>query len=169
MKQLKTISIFILMFILTSSFSQCSSAQYMQDKAPLEIGEVYCQKWIAGVEGGGSGLNIFIPTAISSIELDSVYFRGKAAKLESNPRNGILYIGRFKDESNQMDDIIISSEPNAEYNNPIPRLPKKIPFELKENEGVVSYKKDNKTYYFKIENVSERNLISYPSAPPNKQ
>jgi len=141
----------------------------MQEKAPLEIGEVYCQKWIAGVEGGGSGLNIFIPTDISSIEFDSVYFRGKVAKLESNVQNGILYIGRFRGESNQMEDIIISSEPNVEYNNPIPRLPKMIPFELKENEGIISYKKGNKTYYFKIENISERNLISYPSAPPNKQ
>lgn len=157
------------MFIAMTGFSQCSSTQNLQEKAPLDIGEVYCQKWIAGVEGGGSGLNIFIPTKDSSIKLDSVYFRGKASKLESTVQDGIMYIGRFKGEANQMKDIIISSEPNAEYNNPIPRLPKKIPFGLKDNECVISYKVNHKTNYFRVVNIKEKDLLPYPSAPPNKQ
>ncbi len=157
------------MFIAMTGFSQCSSTQNLQDKAPLDIGEVYCQKWIAGVEGGGSGLNIFIPTKDSSIKLDSVYFRSKAVKLEANPKDGTLYIGRFIGEANQMKDIIISSKPNAEYNNPIPRLPKKIPFALNDNECIISYSQDNNIKYFKIDNVIEIDLIPFPSAPPNKQ
>lgn len=169
MKQLKTISYSLLIFIVTASFSQCSSAQKLQDQAPLKIGQVYYQKWIAGVQGGGSGINIFIPTGNSSVKLDSVYFRGKVAKLETKPQAETLYIGRFKSDLNQRKDIIMSNEPNAEYGNSIPKPTKNIPFELKENECVISYIQGDKTKYFIIKNIAEKEMIPYPSAPPNKQ
>ena len=152
-----------------TSFSQCSSTQNLEDKAPLKIGEVYSQKWIAGVQGGGSGINLFIPTEQSSITLDSVYFRNKAVKLEPNPKEGILYIGRFKSEFNQKKGIIMSNEPNAEYGNPLLETKKKTPFELKDTECVISYIHSGKTKYFKIENIAEKRMIPYPSALPNKQ
>ena len=158
-----------LLFFIVVSFFQCSSAQKLQEKAPITFGEVYCQRWVAGVEGGGSGLNIFIPIKESTIALDSVYFRGKAAKLEISQRKNLLYIGRFHSEINRKRDIIMSNEPYAEYGNKMPITIKKIPFELKDNECVISYRQDHKTKYFKIDNVVEKDIIPYPSVPPNKQ
>jgi len=158
-----------LLFFIAVSFFQCSSAQKLEEKVSVTFGEVYCQKWIAGVEGGGSGLNIFIPINGSTISLDSVYFRGKAAKLEVSQGKTLLFIGRFHSEINRKRDIIMSNEPYAEYNNPIPIKIKKIPFELKDNECVISYKEGRTTKYFKVDNVVEKDLIPYPSAPPNKQ
>ena len=152
-----------------ASFSQCSSAKKIQEEAPLALGQVYCQSWIAGIEGGGAGLNIYIPTVNSSVELDSVYFRGKTAKLEIKSLNQTIYIGRFISDLNKKKDIVMSSEPNAEYGNEMPKITQKVPFELKENECVISYKDGNTTKYFKIDNVIEKELIPYPSAPPNKQ
>ena len=152
-----------------ASFSQCSSAKKIQKKVPLALGQVYCQSWIAGIEGGGAGLNIYIPTVNSSVELDSVYFRGKAAKLEIKSLNETIYIGRFISDLNKKKDIVMSIEPNAEYGNEMPKITQKVPFELKENECVISYKDGNTTKYFKIDNVIEKELIPYPSAPPNKQ
>ena len=169
MNSSKPFSFSLSMLIVVIGFSQCSSAQKLQDKAPLEIGQIYCQKWIAGIQGGGSGINIFIQTGNSSIKLDSVYFRGKVAKLESTPQEGILYIGRFKSIFNQKQDLIMSSDPNAEYGNELPKIPKKIPFELKDNECVISYKQGDKTKYFKLDKIVEKEMLAYPSAPPNKQ
>ena len=152
-----------------ASFSQCSTAQKLQKNAPTQFGDVYCQKWTAGVKGGGSGLNLFIQTDSKTYEhsvFDSVYFRGKYVKLEIKETNqGLMYIGRFKTEFNQPKDIVISSDSNEEYDNQLPQKTEVIPFELKDNECVVSYIKDDKTLYYKISNVQQREPLSYPSAP----
>ena len=148
-----------------ASFSQCSTAQKLQKNAPTQFEDIYCQKWTAGVKGGGSGLNLFISAKDKSIQLDSVYFRGKATKLEVKSGDLQLYIGRFKTEFNQPKDIVISSDSNEEYDNQLPQKTEVIPFELKDNECVVSYIKDDKTLYYKISNVQQREPLSYPSAP----
>lgn len=169
MKTLKTISFSTLMLIVMASFSQCSTVKKMQKNAPAKLGQVYCQKWIAGIEGGGAGLNIYIPTEDNSMQLDSVYFRGKAVKLELKNQNGIIYIGRFISDFNTKKDLIMSNEPNAEFGNEMPKMAQKIPFELKDNECVISYKEGITTKYFKVDNVVEKDLIPYPSAPQKKQ
>ncbi len=166
---MKLITNALLMVLGMISFSQCSSAQKFQESTPFKIGDVYFQKWVAGVEGGGSGVNLFIPTEESSIKLDSVYFRGKATKLESKTEDGLLYIGRFKSKFNKKQDIILSDEPYAEYGNTVPEIPKKIPFELMPTECVISYRVNDSMQYFKIENIIEKQMISYPSVPPNMQ
>lgn len=151
-----------------ASFSQCSSSKNFSEKAPMSFGEVYCQKWVAGVQGGGSGLNIMIPVNEFKVALDSVYFRGKGTKLEKDEQSK-MYIGRFKDAQNNPKDIVMSSDAKQEYGNKLPTISKGIPFELKDNECVVSYQTKKATQYFKIENVVEKEFVPYPTAPPNKQ
>jgi hypothetical protein len=169
MKLLKQTSFLIVMVILMASFSQCSTAQKLQRTAPTQFGNVYCQTWVAGVKGGGSGLNVFIPVMDMSIQLDSVYFRGKSVKLEVKKTNeGLLYIGRFKTQLNQPKDIIISRDANEEYKNQLPIIEEKIPFELNDDECVVTYKQGDKTQYYKITNIEQKRAMHYPSAPPNK-
>ncbi len=151
-----------------ASFSQCSSTKQLQEKAPVLLDQVYCQEWVAGIQGGGSGLNIFIPVKDKTVILDSVYFRGKAAKLEMSEVE-LLFIGRYKSAFNQSKDMVISSEPNAEYGNKLPEIVKKIPFDLKDDECVISYQEGKTTKYFKVRNVVQKAMLAYPSAPPNKQ
>lgn len=154
-----------------SLFSSCTSAQKLQTESPINNAEVYFQKWVAGVKDGGSGIDLFIPLLNKlpkNVELDSVYFRGKSARLEKVEAENILYVGRFKTSFNQKPDIVMSSDPNEEYGNQLPILEKKSPFELKDSECVVSYKDGNGTKYFKIENIIEKQPQYFPSAP-NKQ
>ncbi|WP_204344437.1 hypothetical protein [Psychroserpens algicola] len=167
MKILKQITSLLLILTLMASFSHCSSAQKLQEKSPVQFGEVYCESWSAGVKGGGSGLTIFIPVSDTSIQLDSVYFRGKGSKLETYPDKP-LYIGRFKTEINQPTDLILSSDAKEEYVNKMPEKKENIPFKLNDNECVVSYKKGEKIEYYKISNVVEKAPLNYPSAPANK-
>lgn len=170
MKFIKHIFSLILLFVMMGSFSQCSSVKQLETKAPTYFGNVYFQKWVAGVEGGGSGINLVIPVATNSIALDSVYFRNKSAKLElgttTTPK---IYIGRFKTALNQKKDMILSSDPKEEFKNKVPETTETIPFELKDNECVVSYQEGSKTKYYKITGIVEKDMIPYPSAPPNKQ
>lgn len=169
MKRIRSIFMVALMGLFMTSFSQCSSSKDLQKKAPTELAQVYCQSWIAGIEGGGSGINIFIPVEDFSVGFDSVYFRGKGTDLEKL-ENEKMYVGRFLDTFNtKKRDMVFSSDPKEEYGNQMPETKQKIPFELKENECVISYKDKGKTKYFKVDNVVEKDRLAYPSAPPNKQ
>lgn len=169
MKSINKASTILATVALIITVSNCASSQKLQDKAPLQIGGVYYQNWVAGVEGGGSGVNLFIPVISNknNIKLDSVYFQGNVVKLEFKKDN--LVVGRFLRPDNQKRDLIMSNEPYAEYGNKIPELTKKIPFNLNENQCVISYKEGNKIKYFKIDNIREKELLAYPSAPNNKE
>ena len=72
MKTIRSISFVLLMFLVMTSFSQCSSAKDLQEKAPVSYDQVYYQNWIAGVEGGGAGTNLFIPISGKQVDLDPV-------------------------------------------------------------------------------------------------
>ena len=168
MRMFKAFLYSFLMLLVMASFSQCSSSKQFSEKAPLEFGEVYCQKWVAGVQGGGSGMNLMIPVEEFKVSLDSVYFRGKGVILEKDEQ-AKMYIGRFKDPLNNPKDYVMSGDPKEEYGNKLPDVSKGIRFDLKDNECVVSYKVKEVTQYFKIENVIEKEFVPYPTAPPNKQ
>jgi len=168
MKLLKRIiSLFLMLFIIVS-FSECASTLELQDNLLIEIDKVYYQTWVAGVKGGDRGINVFIPIKSNSnnIVLDSMYFRGKSTKIEY--ANDALAIGRFKTKANQKQDIIMSNEPYAEYANKVPVLPEKIPFELKDDECIVSYLVEEETKYFKIEGIIRKASKLYQTVPSKK-
>jgi len=169
---MKAFTTLLFSIIILISFTNCSSAQKLQKVAPAEFGEVYCQSWVAGIQGGGSGINLFISTPSelpNTIQLDSVYFRGKVAKIQRKTSEKVIYAAYFRTEFNQKTDIIMSANAQEEYGNTLPKKATKIPFELKDNECVISYKNGNKTQYYKIENVVEIQPEHYPSARPDKQ
>ena len=158
-----------MIFITVINFSNCASTQNLEKTIPLTFGEVYYQDWVAGVKGGGSGINIFIPITANpkEIMLDSVYFKGRKAKLEF--RNNTVFIGRFKTAINQEQDIIMSSEPYAEYGNKAPEFSRKTPFKLDDDECVISYLDNGGVKYFKIEGVIRKLSKIYQRAPLKKQ
>ncbi|AUP79350.1 hypothetical protein C1H87_11780 [Flavivirga eckloniae] len=158
------------MFLLiVIGFSQCASTQKLEDKLPLEIDNVYYQHWTSGVEGGGSGYNLFIPIKSNpnDIMLDSLYFKEQQVKLEL--KGETVFVGRFKSEANKKQDIIMSSNRLEEYKNEVPKLTKKMPFELNDTECVVTYKKGNKTKYHKIPNITQKASEKRLNMPFNKQ
>ncbi|OYX28392.1 MAG: hypothetical protein B7Z06_01780 [Flavobacteriales bacterium 32-35-8] len=139
---------FLLMPFMMVSFYHCSSTKMLRNHAPFEIDEVYYQE-----SNSGTNVYISIKSNPNNIILDSIYFKGKQAKLEQENN---LFVGRFTSNIIQKQDIIMSNEPYAEYGNKIPKLPEKSTFALKDNECVVSYKEDNSIKYFKIKNVIQK-------------
>ena len=136
-------TLFILLLIIALlSFSQCASTYKLDKVAPTKFKDVYFQKWNAGIQEGGSGINVFIKTEDKSVTLDSVYFRGKGTRLIAYPNNLLLHIARF----------------TALNSSSIP-----FPFNLKEDECIVSYLKNRKVHYFKISNIREHTTLNYPS------
>ena len=138
--RLSSIAVIILML----GFFQCANTYKLDKVAPTKFKDVYFQKWNAGIQEGGSGVNVFIKVEDESVALDSVYFRGKGTKLIVYPNNSILHIGKFTPQNNST-----------------------IPFKLKDDECVLSYSKGKKIHYFKISKIKEREILNYPSSPPN--
>ena len=157
---------FIFIFVILISFSQCSSAQKLQDQASFELGEISYQKWFSGVQSGGSGyhLSINVISNKDHVVFDSIYFRGYRAKIEAVKS---LYIANIRTESNQTETITMSNSKD-EFNNKLPLELSQTPFNLADNECVISYIEKNTTKYLKVKNLIEKQRAEYPLTPPKK-
>ena len=153
--------------ILVIGSASCTSSKSLAKPilviAPIEFDKPYFQAWIAGVQGGGSGINLFLPTKETYIELDSVYFRGMVSKLKIYESG---YVARFKTNLNQGRDLIMSAEEYAEYANTLPDKKTAQWFDIDDNTCVLSYKDEGTIKYFLINNLEEHPTIPYPSAAP---
>ena len=155
-------------FVISTSFINCSTVKTntFTDAAPFIITAPYYNSWIAGIEGGGSGINVFLPVSDTrNIDIDSIHFRGEKAIVEKKES---LIIGRFKTTLNQSRDLIMSSNPKDEFQN-------KLIYQLSvsastkgDTECVISYRLQDKRYYYKVSGLKKGEVVAYPSAPPKK-
>lgn len=137
----------IFLLVLLSVFS-CGSKQNIQTEFPEKIKATFFQQWIGGQELTGRGIYFYIQLEkplSSTIRLEKVYFRGNEAIL--NKENETSYKANFF-QKNQNDKF--SKAKNNQYN-------------LTENQALLTYKIDNKTFYYTIEHLEEKELIAYPS------
>ena len=149
------------------SFSNCGSSQTnsytLTQDPPFSIDDVYYQKWVAGVQGGGSGINVHITFKDfrEDVRIDSIYFRNKVEKAQNAPQQREQYVGYFKTETNRA--INMDINPKEEAKN-IPPTP--FPFKLSENEAVVSYYKNGIIKYYKIKGIRQKQMLAYPQSKP---
>jgi len=138
----------------------------MQEDTPFKIGLASFQEWVAGVKGGGSGINVVIniTNIQEGVTIKNIYFRNKIEKAQNNVNNIDQFKGAFKTESNR--DINMDSNPVKEAQN---TPPKQFPFSLKENEAVVSYELKGELYFTKVSEMTKKPLLAYPSAGPNDE
>ncbi|MCB0456746.1 MAG: hypothetical protein KDC91_03310 [Flavobacteriaceae bacterium] len=139
--------------------------EYLLEKnPPFSIKEAYFQKWVAGVQGGGSGTNLHITLSNikEDITIEEIYFGDKLAKANKNPQNIDLYTANFLNDTNR--DIIMDGDATKEAKNVIPQV---SPFSLSEKEAVISYSIKGEMYYYKITNLDEKPILAYPSSNPN--
>lgn len=154
--------------------SGCNAGKQAVNKEQIvtnqELSGAFFQRWIAGIKGGGSGVNLFIPQTVElkKIEFDFVYFRGMKTKAILGTHDDELYIlGRFKTSQNQKEDIQLDGSAEKEYGNESPLMKQKVsvPIELNNNEALLSYHDSGEVYYIKITNIEEKTLIAMPSKP----
>lgn len=168
---LQTLTTLLLVFTLTCCVSSqdknANLDSYSLTKdAPFKITEAYFQKWVAGVQGGGKGTNVYIKleNLNESITIKNLYFQDKMASLISMPLNSNTYEAKFKEEINN--DLVMDSDVTKEAAN-IP--PVKTPFNLEKNEAVISYIENNQLEFFKISALPEKPMLAYPAINPNKK
>jgi len=169
MKQIKQLFTLFTLSFLFLSVSNCGSSQgdkpvTFEKNPPFVISDIYSQAWIAGIQGGGSGINVHI--TLKSVEegvtLDKIYFRRKSERLTQIIGSPTTFKGFFKSEKNR--DVIMNADPVKEAQN-TPSEP--FPFQLGENEAVIAYTVNESSKFFKVLNIVEKEIIAYPAANPN--
>jgi hypothetical protein len=163
-----------LFFIAFFVFSQCKSSKdsvKISNEMSIvtkDYSVVYFENWIAGIQGGGSGTNLFVSKSIlNNKKLISAYFRGKVTDFEVLKPSSNFYIARFKGVANLKRDLNMDNDIIKEYGNKSPMTSLHFPFELLNDEAVISYLENDIIMYMKLTNISQKESIPYPSAPRN--
>lgn len=124
--------------------------------------EVYFQRWVAGIQGGGAGitvnLNVKKPLdkAITLTKLQlKVYETTTIEKIDD-----LHYIARINTHTN---DLKLDEDPKKEYGNEIPL---KSDINLKEGQVKIFFTKNGKSSFQLVEDVQEKEMLAYPSMRP---
>ena len=96
------------------------------------------------------------------VQLDSIYFRGKAVSLEVKPGNKKLFIGRILYPPSNKFDRKLSKESLNEYNNKAPIIEINTFYNLEQDECVVTYESRGEIKYYKITNMVEKRRHDVP-------
>ncbi len=144
----------LLLFLFSVTIISCSS----QKKVIQETLQTSYETWVAGVRGGGSGINFYVElkTELSKeIELKKVIFRGYEAPFEK--QDALHFMARIKTEGNQQK---FEGDNSQIYTSPKNALP------LAENEAILIFIKNGKEIRQTIKDVKQKPMLEYPSAKP---
>ncbi|HEY9184386.1 MAG TPA: hypothetical protein VIM94_03575 [Salegentibacter sp.] len=141
---------FLFSIVLLSILSSCGSNKELQERAPAQFNEVYYSQT-------ENGLNLYIPVAViqeNRVKLESVYFRGMHSALNLDAEKPNLYVASF---ATGKGDKIMHEDPKEEYGNKAPQAPKESPFKIESDEAILVFKQNEKTKYYKLTGIEERN------------
>lgn len=165
MKMLKSLFALFVLLLIPMTMTQCGTTKSDLQEPPFKTTEVYFKQWIAGVQGGGSGIDLYVPIAEISneIELQKAFFKGKVAPL--NLSQDKVYLAHFLTDLNNERDLTMHGDAIEEAGN-TPPVTEPFPFPLNSNEAGISYKENGVLKYTKLANIIEKESIPRPSAPP---
>ena len=146
---------YILLIVVGATLISCNTTETIAQENNLLASY---ETWVAGVRGGGSGINFYVDlkTELSEeIELKKVIFRGYEVPFDK--QDNLHFQAMIKTPGNQQkfegdDSQIYTSPKNA--------------LTLADNEAILIFTKDGKEYQQKITNVIEKPSLEYPSAKP---
>lgn len=130
----------------------------------FEIQSVQYQRWVAGVRGGGSGINVFIKFTHElpkDVELEKVLILEFESHAVTYNIDENKYIAAVKTVANQLN---LDENTQNEYGNEAPLH--KTTTNLPKGEVILVFKKKGKTFTQKVTNAKEIEMLAYPSARP---
>jgi len=146
---------YILTLFISATLLSCNATQTIVQENNLSASY---ESWVAGVRGGGSGINFYVDlkTELSEdIELKKVIFRGYEVPFEK--QDALHFIARIKTDGNQQK---IEGDDTKIYTSP------KNALTLTENEAILIFLKNGKEIRQTIKEVKEKPMLLYPSTKP---
>ena len=122
-------------------------------------------KWMAGVQGGGSGITMeFGWNAMpENLVMKDAYFRGGIARIRQSQKG---YSANFISDQKQPQDMIMHGDQEQEAANTPPVRKMAFPTELTDKQVGIIYEENGQLVYTIINNPVEKPQVAYPSAPP---
>ena len=158
---MKSFNIYLFSFVLFLIMIGCKS-QNLETSAPFEIGEKTYFYWVGGQKGTqGTTITLEGETTSSNISFSKVYFQNHEYDVVPQFNGNDFVIAATMSEFHKADRIM-SGDPVAEYGNRPPQIPKKIPFDLKNDEAVILYSVNGQESYHKISEVKKLETIYRP-------
>ena len=152
----KLVSILISVIILLTFSFCCVTKSNIKgataENHPFKVTKATSNTWVGG-QPGVKGIKITITIDNSEIKLDSIFFRNRKAELKRDTNSLLPFFVGIMILPNTEKDYILDKNPVKEYGNKPPNTLLNIPFELKNNEAIVSYIYEENTYYYKIEKI----------------
>ncbi len=147
------------------AFTGCGSSQVLDEEAPVTFDAVHAEPWTAGPDKKYKGVNLLFPVKAGVyIVLDSVYYKDQKAPLERIQKDNYLVYKATLEVSDAPYDLVMHADPKEEFGNRPPPL-KKVPFELEDDEAVISYTRNGKVRYFKVSGIRPSPAIHYRERP----
>ncbi len=156
---------FYILFAMVFSLFGCASQKKFEKQPPFELGTASCQAWKGGRAESGSGVVLTIPISgenMEQVQLKQAYFRQKIADITmESAEEGWLIKANFRNQNVEKPDIIMDADPRKEVGNRPPQPRQEFPFELEQDQCVISYLDGDTEKYVKIEGVKEKKPLTY--------
>lgn len=170
MKKTNKLNLVLLLVLVGIIASNCGSSKSSNSKfvfeknPPFKVEKAFFQKWAAGIEEGGSGINFTIQMEKMDPEttIQNIFFRNHIVEAKQAPKNSNIFTAHLINNPSARGVIMDSDAMKEAQNTPY----EEFPFQLENDEAVISYWFNGKRNYYKIHNLSERQEIAYPQAPP---
>ena len=138
----------LLLSLLLISLTVCATKENLKANFPQEITSISFEKWTGGRSEAGSGTTItieFKKQLSKNIHLEKIYFQNQETEIIQE--NETKYRASFHS--------------NALYREHHSSVAASKIFNLKDNEAVIEYQNNNKTYFYKCSNIKEIPMIMY--------
>ena len=161
---MKSFTIIVSSILIMTLFTQCGSAQQFDKKAPFTINKAYFQEWMGGRGSTGTTITLELTEPLSDkIIIDSLFFKNKTTPLSiSNYKTKHTVTGNFISTRAVNRDLIMHADSQKEMANKVPETSSLFPFELSDNECVISYFIKDKKHYYKVTGLKKEKTVYYP-------
>jgi hypothetical protein len=156
------------LMVVIIGFTACGSSQKLVETLPFTIGEMRIEPWSVGESTHPRGVNIYIPVQDldPEITLDSLYYKGDVAKLESVKRDSYhVFIGRFMEK--RPANLVLHQDPKKEFGNKPTQGKIKPPYNIGKEQALLKYNIKGSAEYYKLSDFKPSVPTHYRELPPS--
>jgi|GEM_PF-1333587 len=145
----------------------CASHKEVDNKMPFSLGQVYAQRWIIEEHPEEIGYDVIIPIrslSTSRVSLQKLYHRGEVVDLKIELRKmGAVAVAEYpmKTWQEENEDAEYGVQLISERTRDQKGL--ELPFSITQRQAILTYLEDGRIKYFKIEQIRQNPIRSYPS------
>jgi hypothetical protein len=161
MKAIKSIHVQLAIIILSVIIVGCKS-QSLATSVPFDLDEKTYFYWVGGKQGTeGTTIRLVGRTQSLNVSFSKLYFQNHEYDIVPEfSSQGFSIEGTFSKFREK--DVIMHKDPVAEYGNQPPKVDKKIPFDLKDDEAVLLYSINGMEGYHKISGIKQLEKVYMP-------